>query len=328
MTPNHVGDVTPGQAIIAARQSAHIAAGIEGLDQVELMAKGNLEIVMCTQTGIVPYNKGKRNQDRAVVKFGLQNKPHVSVFGVCDGHGEFGHDVAEFVQSILPTCLQNQPNLEEDPHSSITKGVEEMVRALKKQPIDVKYSGSTLVFGVKINDRVYCANIGDSRCVVIRQQGGANIPIALSEDQKPENPGEKERILQAGGRVEPLPAPAGAPPDCDRGPMRVWLADVDVPGLAMSRSIGDAVSQRVGVISVPEIREHTIDPSDTCVIWATDGVWEFIPNDEACEIVCRYLPNYQKACDELCKEATKRWKAEEDVVDDITCVILGFKPSK
>jgi len=182
------------------------------------------------------------------------------------------------------------------------------------------FSGTTLVYALKINDDVYCANIGDSRCIVVRNK---NEVIALSEDQKPENPGEKERILAAGGRVEPLPGP----PNVDRGPDRVWLGEVDVPGLAMSRSIGDEVSQTVGVVSVPEIKSYKIDPRDKCLVLASDGVWEFITNEEACAIVYKYLPDYQKACDVLCDEATRRWQKEEDVIDDITCVIVGLKPS-
>ena len=35
------------------------------------------------------------------------------------------------------------------------------------------------------------------------------------------------------------------------GPARVWLQDIQVPGLAMSRSIGDYVAQSVGVIPEP-----------------------------------------------------------------------------
>ena len=35
------------------------------------------------------------------------------------------------------------------------------------------------------------------------------------------------------------------------GPSRVWLAHEDVPGLAMSRSLGDYVAQSVGVIPDP-----------------------------------------------------------------------------
>ena len=35
------------------------------------------------------------------------------------------------------------------------------------------------------------------------------------------------------------------------GPARVWLKDLDVPGLAMSRSLGDYVAQSVGVSPEP-----------------------------------------------------------------------------
>jgi len=316
LTPQHVGDIT--KAVNMTRRRASIQAGIEDLDQNELLAKGNLECVMCTKKGMVPYNNTKRNQDRAMVKFGLQGKSHMSLFGVGDGHGEFGHDVAQFVQENLHICLANQANLESNPEDGITKGVAEVVAKLKETGINCAFSGTTLVFAVKINNDIYCANIGDSRCIVVRNK---NKVIALSEDQKPENPGEKERILAAGGRVEPLPGPPGV--DC--GPDRVWLGEVDVPGLAMSRSIGDNVSQTVGVISIPEIMQYKLVPQDRCLVIASDGVWEFITNEEACAIVYKYLPDYQKACDKLCDEATKRWQKEEEVIDDITCVVVGLQ---
>ena len=35
------------------------------------------------------------------------------------------------------------------------------------------------------------------------------------------------------------------------GPYRVWLADEDIPGLAMSRSFGDIVASQAGVICEP-----------------------------------------------------------------------------
>ena len=56
--------------------------------------------------------------------------------------------------------------------------------------------------------------------------------------------------------MEPLPGP----PNEDLGPMRVWLTEVDVPGLAMSRSVGDKVAKTVGVTAVPEIQKHRIGP--------------------------------------------------------------------
>ena len=35
------------------------------------------------------------------------------------------------------------------------------------------------------------------------------------------------------------------------GPCRVWLGHMDVPGLAMSRSLGDAIAHTAGVSSEP-----------------------------------------------------------------------------
>ena len=35
------------------------------------------------------------------------------------------------------------------------------------------------------------------------------------------------------------------------GPLRVWLKNEDIPGLAMTRSFGDEVAARVGVICEP-----------------------------------------------------------------------------
>jgi hypothetical protein len=40
--------------------------------------------------------------------------------------------------------------------------------------------------------------------------------------------------------------------DTDNAPYRVWARDIDMPGLAMSRSIGDAMAKNLGVIADPE----------------------------------------------------------------------------
>lgn len=64
------------------------------------------------------------------------------------------------------------------------------------------------------------------------------------------------------------------------GPARVWLKELEVPGLAMSRSLGDQVAQSVGVSPEPEITIYDIDINDRYIIIASDGVWEFLSNDE------------------------------------------------
>ena len=64
------------------------------------------------------------------------------------------------------------------------------------------------------------------------------------------------------------------------GPPRVWLGHMDIPGLAMSRSLGDTVAHSAGVSSEPELSVIQLEPEDRVVVIASDGLWEFMSNQE------------------------------------------------
>ncbi len=111
----------------------------------------------------------------------------------------------------------------------------------------------------------------------------------------------------------------------DIGPIRVWLKDADLPGLAMSRSMGDKVATQCGVIADPEIYEKTISGEDKIIILASDGVWEFIKNTEVVELIIPFWgkKDVEGACDRIVNEAVHRWgENERGVVDDITCIVI------
>jgi serine/threonine protein phosphatase PrpC len=63
---------------------------------------------------------------------------------------------------------------------------------------------------------------------------------------------------------------------------------------------------------------------DKFIIIASDGIFEFISNEEAVKIVEGYWKqnNLKGACMALANEAHLRWTTEEEVIDDITCVIV------
>jgi serine/threonine protein phosphatase PrpC len=67
-----------------------------------------LRHVAITKKGYVPYNKGKRNQDSYIIAENLLGDPTIVLYGVCDGHGEFGHYVASFLRDRLPHHLNLQ----------------------------------------------------------------------------------------------------------------------------------------------------------------------------------------------------------------------------
>lgn len=74
-----------------------------------------------------------------------------------------------------------------------------------------------------------------------------------------------------------------------------------------------------------EILELDLGKDDKFIVIASDGVWEFISNDEIAKIVKPFFDakNAEKAAEAVVKESYLRWKREEEgIVDDITCVIV------
>ena len=108
------------------------------------------------------------------------------------------------------------------------------------------------------------------------------------------------------------------------GPARVWLKNHDMPGLAMSRSFGDDVATSVGVTSEPDIIITKRTKTDQFIVAASDGIWEFLSNEDVVDIVSKNNIDPKKASRILCKEATNKWQKEEEVIDDITCVIVNL----
>lgn len=77
--------------------------------------------------------------------------------------------------------------------------------------------------------------------------------------------------------------------------------------------------KNVGVIPEPDVFRHDLQPEDKFLILASDGVWEFIENQEAVEIVQSNLHlGAYAACQVLIQTAVKRWSDEEgDYRDDV-----------
>jgi serine/threonine protein phosphatase PrpC len=128
----------------------------------------------------------------------------------------------------------------------------------------------------------------------------------------------KARIEAKGGRVFAVEYDDGVD-----GPARVWLGHMDVPGLAMSRSLGDAVAHTAGVSSEPEFFEYDFNRSnreDLVLVMASDGLWEFMSDQEVMEIATNTSePRF--AVDRLISESNERWMKEEQVIDDTTVCV-------
>ncbi len=60
------------------------------------------------------------------------------------------------------------------------------------------------------------------------------------------------------------------------GPLRIWAAHADTPGLSMTRAFGDAVAVGVGLSAEPEMVEAVLQPADKYLLLASDGIFEFM----------------------------------------------------
>lgn len=114
--------------------------------------------------------------------------------------------------------------------------------------------------------------------------------------------------------------------DIPCGPFRVWIRGEQYPGLAMSRSIGDMDAKKVGVIPNPIIIEYTLNYQSNYMIICSDGIWEFISNNEAMKIANKYYLRNDALglCQDLTNKSTENWLKEDIVVDDITVVVAFF----
>ena len=64
---------------------------------------------------------------------------------------------------------------------------------------------------------------------------------------------------------------------------------------------------------------------DKFIVLASDGVWEFITNEEIADLVMPFFEkrNAEGAAEAVVRESYLKWKIEEDdIIDDITCLII------
>ncbi|XP_074566619.1 putative protein phosphatase 2C 33 [Curcuma longa] len=323
-----------------------------------------------TSTASLFTQQGKKgtNQDAMIVWENFGDRSDTIFCGVFDGHGPNGHMVARKVRDILPlnlcanlqlntgnhdlkenninimnseaipsTIPQEQPRPpnvceEKDGHSKFFKEVKVSFlktfrivdKELRLRPeIDCFLSGTTAVTLVKQGEDLVIGNVGDSRAVLgTRDENNCLIAVQLTTDLKPSLPREAERIRHHRGRVFALKnEPEVA---------RVWLPDMDSPGLAMARAFGDFCLKDFGLISVPEVSYRRVTAKDEFIVLATDGVWDVLSNKDVVSIVASAPTRSSSACS-LVESAARAWKFKYPTskTDDcaVVCLFLNLDKS-
>jgi len=310
------------------RSVAHQAPELDGKKSATTFDTAKIGVL--TKHGIAPArgasgvtSKAKINQDRGVVCWPFNGSHNQALLCIFDGHGMQGEKVSEWCMNQIPVRLEAvRGMLASNAPQALSQVIIQMDKVLLSHatigPI-ARGAGTTSNVLYFKGDKLWAACSGDSRAVMGQVKKGKIEALDLSNDHKPDLPLERKRIEAAGGVVSAA-GPRGLPPS------RVWVNGR--VGLAMSRSLGDGEAKAHGVIPDPEVKEFTISPcpaagkdGDKFVIVASDGIWEFISSQLACDVVQRHT-NATEACAELVRMAEQRWREEEGSYrDDITCVV-------
>ena len=297
-----------------------------------------------TKAGLDGNGQEKTDQDTPMLYLSVADIEGFNIFGVLDGHGNYGHFVSQFCRDYFMDKMKEYAesimyitqsisaedvylNLKQNNYSYIVELFMNIDNELSAQSdiFDCNMSGTTCNLIFQFNTHLVCFNVGDSRSILIEESSDNTNQIirALSIDHKPDLPEELMRIKENGGMVDQIQDLYGN----KLGPNRVFKEGCVYPGLAMSRSLGDFQAKECGVIPTPEIIEYEINPNTKYFVVCSDGVWEFLTNENVRDIGNKYYYNNNDVvgfCNELVNIAVNVWGEREKARDDITVVAVFF----
>ena len=242
-------------------------------------------------------DQGRRNymEDEGKVVENLNGDSNKILFCLFDGHG--GGQVSKFLQENFANYMKKIFHSEDymNGFNQLFRIIDQDIRGLNCPTVG---STGTIVFIERKDDKkyLYCANIGDSRCVLV----GKNKITRLSYDHRVADPKEKERILSNGGII----------------------VNGRVYGILMlSRSFGDFITKDFGTIVIPHVVKYEITQDDLYCVIASDGVWDAIKDSD-----CAVLPkmsqmgmNTGELSRRMVNEALKR-KSK----DNLSCFVISL----
>ncbi|KAL6586519.1 putative protein phosphatase 2C 48 [Orobanche minor] len=230
----------------------------------------------------------------------IEDGPQGTFVGIYDGHA--GPEASRFINGRLFEHIKRFTTDNQEISAGVIKNAylateEEFLSVVKKQwetRPQIASVGSCCLVGVVCNGLLYVANAGDSRVVLGRvEKGDKEIKaVQLSDEHNASFASVREELHS----LHP------DDPEIVVLKHKVWR----VKGIIqVSRSIGDAYLKKTEfnrvplqpkfrltepfekpiLLAEPSIHVQKLHPDDQFLIFASDGLWEHLSNQEAVEIV-------------------------------------------
>ena len=267
------------------------------------------------------------NEDTISIKKLFSNKNSNSYFyyfAIFDGHG--GNGCSIFLKENLYKYIK------EFSTDSLKKAISTIEnKFLKNEKKDI--SGSCAIVALIQKNECIIANVGDSRLVIFKNLK----PFFITEDHKPNNPKEKERIIKNGGQIYQN--------GFFNSPIFHFKKKINIPWrvlpgrLSVSRTIGDLEikiekygGRRGVIISTPDINFLEMNNMFEFLIIGCDGVFDVLNNDDIVECWKLAVSNYgDKEVGEFCGEFAGiiiKMALAKESYDNLSCIVVVFNVNK
>lgn len=298
-----------------------------------------------------------------------------SIFlGLFDGHGIEGELVSNLCLKLADDFFYSSINeYDAKPIEFLEQLIQKLIRKIKEPGIniDVISSGCACVLTLIHNDSIFTVNIGNCRAVlgtfkvnsifdgrhitgyeekkIIKDLSSMRrssltkrpVPIQFTVDHVTSNQSEFMRIIKAGGKLIQTETIS----DNNEKPYLVYAPHSKIPGIKLTRAIGDLIAENIGIIPKSDNYTHKLSGDDEFIIIGSAGIWDVMKNEEAVNFVSKYrilanrrfeisheicnvTPSNSCIAQLLCEEARIRWlkkvENEDGLIEDISCVILEF----
>jgi serine/threonine protein phosphatase PrpC len=303
------------------------------------------------------------NEDRVIVVSPIQ-KPHktihrswpkMSFFAIFDGHG--GETCSEYLKNNYLNILVENKNFPFDIKTAIIESFEKVEEEIYNQNKgkklnEIDTSGSCALVSIITENKIYIGNIGDSRAIMSINNG--NKVKQLTNDHKPNNIKEYERITKNGGKVyvddDYLEDEHGKYNEkelkyiLNKSEFEKYKGQKEVifrhfpSDLAVMRSIGDLKAKKKeyggltgNIIGVPDVFIYDYNASYDFMIMGCDGIFDDLSNEDIVKAAWYIFKNKMKeknydinllskdSCDMIIKYGMDLLTS-----DNLSCIVIGM----
>jgi len=237
----------------------------------------------------------------------LFDKERYAMYSVFDGHVTSKY--ADYASKTLPQIISESLEFAKGNYkTALAEAFLIEDGALKRDESSDK-GGTTATVALVTPDRLYVANVGNSRCIMGRQFLNDYETLRCTKDHLVKDPCEFQRIQKSGGVVV-----AG----------RVASEEYSV---AVSHALGDfdlkEPETKSDLISaIPFVSDFHLSRRVQFLVLATDGLWERMTDNEVLDYILRRKEKGQTL--QQITEALAKRAASQPNSDNVTIILVWF----